>query len=84
MINLKLRFQNKTTLVAFITAIIAFVYQLSGILGFTVPISQDSLIQLVGVIINLLAGLGILVDPTTAGIGDSTKALGYNEPKKEE
>lgn len=84
MINLKLRFKNKATLVALITATIAFIYQLAGIAGFAVPISQDSMVQLAGVLINLLVAMGILVDPTTSGIADSTKALGYNEPKKEE
>jgi phi LC3 family holin len=26
--------------------------------------------------------LGVFVDPTTAGVGDSAQALTYNEPKK--
>lgn len=30
----------------------------------------------------VLAVLGVFVDPTTAGVGDSTQALGYTEPKK--
>lgn len=30
----------------------------------------------------LLAVLGVLLDPTTAGLGDSEQALLYNQPKK--
>ena len=37
-------------------------------------------VQLVSVV---LAVLAIFIDPTTAGIGDSTQALGYEKPKKE-
>lgn len=31
----------------------------------------------------ILAVLGVFVDPTTAGIGDSTRALSYTKPNKE-
>ena len=31
----------------------------------------------------VIAILGVLVDPTTAGIGDSQLALGYLQPKKD-
>ncbi len=30
----------------------------------------------------ILAVLAVFIDPTTAGIGDSTRALTYTEPKK--
>lgn len=68
--DLKARFRNKTTLLALITCISAFIYQLSGMIGFTVPISEDASIQIIGIILNLLVGLGVVVDPTTKGIGD--------------
>ena len=29
----------------------------------------------------VLAALGIVVDPTTAGMADSTRAMGYDEPR---
>ena len=38
--------------------------------------------QILGIIINILVGLGILVDPTTAGISDSARAMTYSEPGK--
>lgn len=31
-----------------------------------------------------LAVLGVFVDPTTAGLGDSKQALGYTEPRRDE
>lgn len=81
--NLKLRIKNKTTLLAIVTATVAFVYQILGILGIVPAISREAVIQGLGALINLLAILGILVDPTTAGVGDSTRAKGYKEPYKE-
>ena len=36
---------------------------------------------LIGVVlVALLGALGVTVDPTTIGIGDSVRALGYDEP----
>jgi phi LC3 family holin len=32
----------------------------------------------------LVAVLGVVVDPTTEGVGDSKQALGYSEPKKQD
>lgn len=74
--NFALRLQNKATLTALITAIVAFVYQAIGILGIVAPISEDQLIQAVGFFINVLVIVGVVVDPTTPGIGDSLTALG--------
>lgn len=79
-INWKLRFKNKATLLTLILAIVAFIYQILGIVGVTVPISQDQVTQIIGLVINVLVGLGIVVDPTTAGVGDSNSALTYTEP----
>nr|DAJ19308.1 MAG TPA: holin [Siphoviridae sp. ctEup56] len=81
-INWKLRLQNKTTLTTLILAIIAFVYQVLGIFGIVPGIDQNTMVNTCGLIINLLVAVGIVVDPTTAGISDSTKALEYTEPKE--
>lgn len=82
-INWKLRLQNKTTLTALILAIIAFVYQILGILNIAPGIDQNTLVGTCGLIINLLVALGIVVDPTTAGITDSKKVLEYTEPRED-
>lgn len=82
-INWKLRLQNKATLTTLILAIIAFVYQVLGIFGIVPGIDQNTMVNTCGLIINLLVAVGIVVDPTTAGISDSTKALEYTEPKED-
>ena len=81
-INWKLRFQNKVSLTAIVLAVIALVYQVLGICGIVPAVSQDTLIQLAGAVINLFVLLGIVVDPTTEGISDSQRAMGYEKPNK--
>lgn len=82
-INWKLRFQNKTTLTAIVLAVIALVYQVLGIFGIVPAVSQDTIVQLAGAVINLFVLLGIVVDPTTHGITDSERAMGYDTPHKD-
>lgn len=78
--NWKLRLKNKPVLIAIIAAAVAFVYQILGILNIVPPVTEEQAMQVLGIIINILVGLGILVDPTTSGVGDSARAMTYSEP----
>ena len=82
-INWKLRLQNKTTLTALVLALVVLVYQVLGVCGVVPRVAQDQITTIVSMVINILCLLGIVVDPTTAGVGDSTRAMTYNEPRKE-
>jgi len=82
-INIKLRLKNKATLAALAAALIAFVYQVLGIVGVVPPVGQDAVVQAVGIVLNLLAALGVIVDPTTQGVGDSQQAMAYDAPRGE-
>lgn len=84
MLNWKVRFKNKVWLMSFIGTIITFVYQLLAMFNVVPKISEDTIVQLVGLILNVLVGIGVIQDPTTAGIEDSKQALTYNEPKPKE
>lgn len=76
MINFKLRLQNKTTLVALISAAFLMLQQF----GFNIPHNiQDG----INTFITILVILGIVTDPTTKGIGDSERALTYIKPLDE-
>lgn len=80
-INWLVRFRNKTFLLTFIPLVLAFVYQVLGLFDIVPKISENEIINFVTIVINMLAALGVVVDPTTAGISDSEKALTYTEPK---
>lgn len=82
-INWKLRLQNKATLTALVMALVALVYQVLGVCGVVPRVSQDQVTTIISMFINILCLLGIVVDPTTAGVGDSARALSYDEPRKE-
>jgi len=68
--DIKKRFKNKTFLAGLIAAVVAFVYQIAGMFGFVPPITEDTFMQFVGIVLNILMGLGVFIDPTTAGISD--------------
>ena len=74
MINFKLRLQNKTTLVALISAVFLMLQQF----GLHVP---NNIQDAVNTFVAILVILGIVTDPTTKGIADSERALRYTQPQ---
>lgn len=83
MINLKVRIRNKTFWLALIPAVLVLIQVCAAPFGYNWDFAglQTQLIAIVNAIFVLLSILGIVVDPTTAGISDSKQALGYDEPK---
>ncbi len=79
-INWKVRFKNKVWLTAFITFVVSAAYQLLAMFEVAPVLTQDAVLQAVAAILQLLSLLGVVVDPTTKGLGDSARALGYDEP----
>lgn len=76
-INIKARLKNKAFLVSSSVLIISFVYGLLSTLNIVPRISEEQVTDLVYMAVNILALLGVVVDPTTAGIGDSERAMTY-------
>lgn len=74
-INWKVRLQNKTWLLSMAAAVLAFIYQLLGLLGIVPAVTEDQIAQLIGLAVNVLVALGVVVDPTTEGISDSENAM---------
>lgn len=66
LINIKRRFKNRTFCITFIAAVILLLQQL-GLQEFL----PANLMDIVNSILTILCMLGIIVDPTTAGVGDS-------------
>ena len=81
-INWKVRFKNKTWLVTFLLAILAFLYQVLGMFDIVPPVTEDMATQLIAAVVNILVAVGVVIDPTTSGASDSQQAMTYNEPKK--
>lgn len=83
-INWKLRLKNKSTLTALVLGIVALVYQVLSTLGITPSIAESEIVNIVGMVINLLLLMGVVVDPTTTGISDSDRAMTYGNFDTEE
>lgn len=81
-INWKVRLRNKTWLMSIIALIITFVYDLLAMLEIVPAVTEDRLMSIAQTALTLLAGLGVLIDPTTPGMGDSERAMMYQEPGK--
>lgn len=79
-INWKVRLKNPVFWLTVIPAVIALVYTVLGLFGVVPTISEDVLVNAVTAIISALTTVGVLIDPTTKGVGDSDRALTYEEP----
>ena len=81
-INWIVRIKNKQFWLSVIPAIALVVQAVAAVFGFTFDFSNlvGKLLAVVDAVFALLVILGIVVDPTTAGVGDSIRAMSYNEP----
>ena len=79
-INWTVRLKNKVWLATMISFLISTVYQWLGYFDIAPVVTQDAVLQLASAVLQLLSLLGLIVDPTTAGMGDSARALGYGVP----
>ena len=84
-INWTVRIKNKTFWLSLIPAVLLLVQVVASVFGFTIDLGDlgDKLIAVVNALFAVLVILGIVTDPTTEGIRDSSRALTYTEPKKE-
>lgn len=85
MINWKVRLVNKNFWLSLIPAVLLLVQAVGAPLGMTLDFGElgNQLLAIVNAVFAVLAILGIVQDPTTAGIGDSAQAMAYSVPKKE-
>lgn len=81
-INWKVRFKNRAFWVGLVPLSLLLIQQIAAIFGLSLDfgVLQDQLLAVIGTVFALLALLGIVVDPTTEGFGDSERAMGYDEP----
>nr|WP_263327521.1 phage holin [Neobacillus sp. Marseille-Q6967] len=88
MINWKVRFKNKSWVLAFLSQLMIVAQMVLGglnALGITdfqlTDSIQQSILTFVNAVFILLSMVGLVQDPTTKGMKDSQRALTYKEPK---
>lgn len=85
MINWKVRIKNKAFWMSLIPAILLLIQVVAAPFGLVLDFGElgNQLLAIVNAVFALMTIIGIVEDPTTAGIGDSARALTYEEPKKD-
>lgn len=83
-INWTARIKNPVFWTTIIPAIVGVVYTVLGALGIVPALTESAVLNLFAMLITVLTTLGVLVDPTTAGMSDSNLAMTYREPRKDD
>lgn len=85
MINWTVRIKNKNFWLAVIPAVLLLIQTVAAVFGYSLDLGEigNRLIAVVNAVFGVLVVLGVVVDPTTAGISDSKQARGYNFPKED-
>ena len=85
MVNWTVRVKNKTFWLTLIPAVLLLIQVTAAVFGYTLELGElgDRLLAVVNALFALLTILGVVADPTTAGVGDSAQAMTYTSPKEE-
>lgn len=85
MINWKIRMQNKTFWLALVPAFLLLIQAVAQVFNISVDFTNlnKDLLNVVNTLFTVLAIVGVVTDPTTKGLSDSTQALTYSKPKED-
>lgn len=83
MINWKVRVKNKVFWTTMIPAVLLLIQAVATTFGFVLDLGEigNNLLGIVNAAFGVLTVLGIVADPTTAGVSDSDRALTYSKPE---
>ena len=83
MINWTVRSKNKPFWLAVIPAVLLLVQAVAAVFGLTLDLGDigNKLIAVVNAAFGVLVVLGVVNDPTTAGMSDSNRAMNYKKPE---
>ena len=83
MINWTVRIKNKAFWLAVIPAVLLLIQTVAAVFGYTLDLGEigNRLIAVVNAVFGVLVVLGVVVDPTTAGVSDSNRAMNYKKPE---
>lgn len=85
MINWVVRIKNKNFWLAVIPAVLLLVQTVAAVFGYSLDFGElgNRLIAVVNAVFGVLVILGVVNDPTTAGMSDSKQAQNYITPRKD-
>ena len=81
-INWMVRIKNKAFWMAIIPAVLLVVKTIAAVFGVEIEVADmwGRLAAVVEAVFSVLILLGVVVDPTTKGVKDSDRAMGYDKP----
>ena len=84
--NISVRIKNKAFWLALVPAVLLLVQVVAAPFGyqFDFAVLNQQIAAIINAVFALLVIVGVAVDPTTEGLGDSGQATGYHEPKRDE
>ena len=84
-INWIVRIKNKAFWLALIPAVLLLIQVIAAPFGYEwdFVVLNEQLTAMINAIFGVLAILGVVTDPTTAGVTDSKQALTYTAPKED-
>ena len=56
---------------------VSIIYKVLSLIGIAPSVDEHAILEVVSMVVDFLALLGVVVDPTTKGINDSERALTY-------
>lgn len=85
-INWSVRLKNKNFWLAVVPALALLFQAFANIFGIKLEFGEtiDKILVFINVLFAFLVLIGIVNDPTTVGLGDSTRALEYEEPHEDQ
>lgn len=85
MINWKVRIKNQNFWMAIIPAVLLLIQAVAAVFGCTIDLGNvgNELLEVVKAVFVVLSILGIVTDPTTKGISDSSQAMTYDAPRED-
>ena len=84
-INWKVRIKNKNFWLALVPSLALLAQAFANIFNFKLEFGEtvDKILVFINVLFAFLVLVGVVNDPTTAGLTDSSRALEYHEPSED-
>ena len=80
-INWKVRLRSGPFWLGLISLVLTLIYTLLNMAGIVPQFEQKQVMDIVVMLLQIPAFIGIMTDPTTKGLSDSEQAMRYEEPK---
>lgn len=84
-INWSVRLKNKNFWLALVPALALLAQAFANIFNYSLEFGEtvDKILVFINVLFAFLVLVGVVNDPTTAGLSDSERALSYTEPSED-